>query len=70
MTPVVAPRRCGTPCELSRGHTGKHWAAEQEPPRKANGSEPLHGRIEDVRELVRNVREVAMELTREGVRLT
>jgi hypothetical protein len=65
MTPVVVPRRCGAPCELSRGHTGKHWAAEPKPPRKAHGSEPMHGTIEDVRVLQATIRKAAMALVEE-----
>jgi hypothetical protein len=63
-----APDNIGR-CTLTHGHTGQHWNAGGEWPRKAHGSEPMHGTIEDVHELQRNVRELAIQLTREGVQL-
>lgn len=67
-----APENMGR-CILSDGHTGLHWNAGGSwgvrPQRKAAGSEPMHGTLADVLELRRNVREVAIQLIREGAQL-
>lgn len=66
-----APKNIGR-CVLTAGHTGQHWnagGAWGAAARKRVGSAPMAGTINDVRELRRNVREVAVKLAREGVRL-
>lgn len=57
-------------CRLTAGHSGRHWYGPIEPkPRKAWGSEPLNGTIDDVRALQQTVRREALRLAREGAKL-
>lgn len=65
---------CPVPrCKLSV-HTGQHWYGAANPRKSERswreaGSQPLHGRPEDVEELLRVVRSNAIELVREGAKL-
>ena len=66
-----APENIGR-CILDPGHDGNHWNSGGPWPRyvpKKQGEDPMHGTIADVRELQRNVRELAIQLIREGVQL-
>jgi hypothetical protein len=61
--------RCQARCDLSEGHTGKHWHADDRPPRvwkPADRHESyLPGTIDDVRVLRAAVRKAAVALTGE-----
>jgi hypothetical protein len=74
MCGISAPEKIGR-CVLTAGHRGLHWNAggswgtRPPPPRKAHGSSPMHGTIEDVRALQDAIRVLAHGLVTDGVPL-